>query len=552
MASTVPPQDDAAPIASNESDYGSDLDEATVDTLFSRSESQSADAVVVADIEQPVIVDDHGDRRPLVRLARIRDNLSAAITGLDSTCEALRPKGPKREVSIEVEYDEGNRTAFSPNRTGDEDQQKRQRERSDPVEPGKADTRSPLQRFRTVPKKPLSVTDLVTPAWCEMQYWYSLTKYGRVRRTPAMKQGSSVHKVLEEQVHVEVPVDVVTKEDRFALRIWNIIQGLRTLRRTGMTRELEVWGLLEGEVVNGIIDEITNTCPDEQMEAQMLEEAESMVQTGANKGRKRKPLASDQRTLTDYLTSSQTASILEQHGDGVGGWLGTLQEKTKTLYIVDVKTRQSKTLPAPGSQTRPTQYQLMIYHRLFSRLAANEVPAERIFQRYDISPTAMFSDTFIAQLSTLDIGFEHDADDEWAPPNAAQDSVSELLAHNNLTALWSLMITEFSRAVSPTTPSPPGSPSISALLTAEYRAAADGTLIGRRSFAFDAEQLDAYVQDEIKWWRGQRETKGVEIEEAFKCKICEFMEGCTWRQTKVEEGLQKAKLRQEKRRRSEI
>ncbi|KAK5119521.1 hypothetical protein LTR85_007621 [Meristemomyces frigidus] len=545
MASAVTTQDDAAPIASNDSDYGSDLDEATVDTLFSQAESQPSDSFAIPDIEEPVIVDDHGDSRPLARVARIRDNLSAAIVGLDSTCEALRPKGPKRDVSIEVEYDEVNRTAFSPTRTGDDTQHKRQREPLEPIDPNKADNRSPLERFRTPPKKPLSVTDIISPAWCELQYWYSLTKYGRIRATRAMSQGSSVHKVLEEQVHTEVPVDVVTKEDRFALRIWNIIQGLRTLRRTGMTRELEVWGLLDGEMVNGIIDEITTTCPDDQMEAQLLEDAEKAVETGANKGRKRKPLPSDQRTLTDYLTSSQTASILEQQDGGLG-WLGTLQEKPKTLYVVDVKTRQSKTLPAPGSQTRPTQYQLMIYHRLFSRLAANMVPAERIFQRYDVDPNAMFSDTFIAQMSTLDIGFEHDTGDseEWEAPNATQDSVSELLAHNNLTALWSLMITEFSKAVSTLTISP--------LLTAEYRAAADGSLIGRRSFAFDAEQLDTYVQDEIKWWRGQRETKGVEIEEAFKCKICEFYEGCTWRQTKAEEGLQKARLRQEKRRRSEV
>ena len=59
--------------------------------------------------------------------------------------------------------------------------------------PGVPDLRSPLERFRTKPKKALSVTDLISPSWCELQYWYALTKCGKKRRTPAMRQGSKVH-----------------------------------------------------------------------------------------------------------------------------------------------------------------------------------------------------------------------------------------------------------------------------------------------------------------------------------------------------------------------
>lgn len=113
MASVTTAQDDAAPIASNDSDYGSDLDEATVDTLFSHLQSQPGTHIVPENIEAPVIIDDHGDSRPLARLARIRDDLSAVISGLSNTSEALTPKGPVRQAPIEVEYDEGNRVAFS-------------------------------------------------------------------------------------------------------------------------------------------------------------------------------------------------------------------------------------------------------------------------------------------------------------------------------------------------------------------------------------------------------------------------------------------------------
>jgi exonuclease V len=55
--------------------------------------------------------------------------------------------------------------------------------------------------------------------------------------------------------------------------------------------------------------------------------------------------------------------------------------------------------------------------------------------------------------------------------------------------------------------------------------------------------LDAYVNDEISWWRGERDTKGVDIEDASKCRICEFAEGCSWREEKLEEAKKKARLR---------
>ena len=110
MALLTAPQDASTQIVlAEESDYGSDLDEATVDALLSQSESQAA----IDSIETPAILDDHGDNRPLARLAKIRDNLTAAITGLDQASQELRPKGPGRSESIEIEYDETNRRTFS-------------------------------------------------------------------------------------------------------------------------------------------------------------------------------------------------------------------------------------------------------------------------------------------------------------------------------------------------------------------------------------------------------------------------------------------------------
>jgi len=97
MATALPPQDNPASITpAEESDYGSDLDEATVDALFSAPEP---------DVEKPVILDDHGDsRQPVARLARTRGKLSQASTAASDA---------KSAASIEIEYDESNRRTFS-------------------------------------------------------------------------------------------------------------------------------------------------------------------------------------------------------------------------------------------------------------------------------------------------------------------------------------------------------------------------------------------------------------------------------------------------------
>ena len=84
-----------------------------------------------------------------------------------------------------------------------------------------------------------------------------------------MRGGTKVHQTLEDQVHTTIQVRVAVKEEAFALRIWNLIQGLRTLRDTGMTRELEVWGTLYGEVTNGVIDEVSYTCPNLAFEEEL-------------------------------------------------------------------------------------------------------------------------------------------------------------------------------------------------------------------------------------------------------------------------------------------
>lgn len=563
-------QTPSAPIAAPSSDYGSDFDDDALTELLSQADQQPQPQPAALD-HDPVVQD---APPALQRSVVLKRSLTQRDCGAECSLELDIKTRP--DHNIEVEYSSRNRAAFTRkyNNTASlilrapviphphADAADAQRLTADPPsdlqptspketqddastapeQPGD-DPRAPLERFRR--RKPLSVTDLVSPAWCEQQYWYSLTRFGRVRKTKAMRQGSSVHKVLEEQVHREVRVDVQTREDMFGLRVWNVVQGLRTLRATGLTRELEVWGLLGGEVVNGIIDEVSAVCPDEDAEARMLEREQGAERAkGGESSTKGKPLEAGQKTLPGFFKDSQNARILEEHFDSVPTSSHELVAPARTFYITDIKTRQSKSLPPAGSQSKPVYMQLMLYRRLLSSLAANEVPAEQVFERYSLDPHATFSDTFIAEIGQLDFNFPDDVSDAAEREvrlESSQDSVDELLAHNSLASLWTLMIAEFARTIPH--PTSNSQPSISRLLAAEYRSGGSGTLIGRKPFVHDDAALDAYVEDEVRWWRGERATKGVDIEDAFKCRICEFAEGCSWREEKIEEAKRKARLR---------
>ncbi|KAI8939129.1 hypothetical protein NX059_004963 [Plenodomus lindquistii] len=384
---------------------------------------------------------------------------------------------------------------------------------SGPLAPTEPDTRAPIERFRTKPKKCLSVTDLVSPAWCELQYFYTLSKFGRKPRTQAMRTGSKIHQKLEDEVHTTVPVQVQSKEDRFGLRMWNAISGLRCLRETGLTRELEVWGILKGEVVNGVIDELSYECPDPEFEEQL--ERSAAEQRGGIV-----PLPPGQITIAEAFAKSSTAPEEDDNNN-------TLMEDTKAdrqIYLADVKTRSVKSLPT-GASLRPTKMQLMLYRKLLESLSLNTVDAETIFARYDLQPLIPFSDIFMQAIE--DIG----------PGNEAS-------SYPNLLSLWSLLVTEAQDTIPST--------SLSPILRAEFRFAKTGDVIGSELTVYTDEVIDKYIDEEMAWWKGYREAKGVEVEEAFKCRMCDFSEECTWRQTKVEEAIEKSRLRRLAREKSAV
>ncbi|OBT94911.1 hypothetical protein VE01_07546 [Pseudogymnoascus verrucosus] len=382
-----------------------------------------------------------------------------------------------------------------------------------PTEAPVPDTRTPLQRYRSFPRKALSVTDLVSPAWCELQYSLTLSLHGRKPRTEAMKRGSEVHAALEEEVYTSVQIEVATKEDAWGLRVWNVIQGLRTLREAGMTRELEVWGVVDGEVVGGVIDEVGFMCPDLEKEEEAVRAL--AVARGEALPKPRTILPTDQRALDEYLhpTPPQLAK--------------------RKLYITDVKTRSVASLPR-GASFRPTKLQLMLYHTLLSSLAAGDSPLSAVAARYELDTHAQFSPAFVAQVAALADEVFYDAPSSAEEVARAPDPAgSELSRNNTLEKLWAVMMELFTEVI--------GEGGLGRVLRAEYRSRGTGGVIGEQVFPMDEAVLGGYIGHGMGWWRGEREPEGVAVQEAFKCRSCEFAEGCEWRLGQVEEARRRAR-----------
>lgn len=380
--------------------------------------------------------------------------------------------------------------------------------------------RSPLVRFRTSPMKPLSVSDLTAGSWCELQHFYTLTRLrGKKTRTTAMKAGTEIHEKLEREKFTTVAVEISKREDNFGLKIWNIIQGLRTLRDTGLTRELEVWGMVDGNVVNGIIDGLSYDNPDPEFEEDVISSRGSQ------------------------------ASQSSQHQLSLGN---------KTVFLTDVKTRATRAPPSQP-QVRVAVVQLFLYHRFLSQMAAGRLDYLKVFQRYGLNPDETFSDAFMAQiadlheevLSDIDSGAT-DITDTTADFVSAVSSPSQLgdrhenvtfMKYRTLRSLLPLLKFELQLTF------PRGAATLGQVVAVEYRFRARGDddqdagqVICTNSFYFEPETLDAYLDDNMQFWRGEREPRGVPLEEGFKCRYCEFVDNCEWRTNLEQEAHRKAKL----------
>ncbi|KAH9932079.1 exonuclease V [Epithele typhae] len=309
--------------------------------------------------------------------------------------------GPRLEVALE----QGARADSSP--------------RSGPRAKG-----TPYQLFRGW-KRPLSVTDLTAPSWCEVQFDYGLRQKRNLKMeqrptsftSAAGKQievittvaesnerttsrGKSIHKALELELAPDtVKVQIKSAEERWALRVINMYASFQALSEVGVCREMPVFGFVNDQLVTGIIDEVVRKpMPTlEPTRSSPSKRSASGASPASSSPHRSKRIRQDQ-PITSFFSSPSNASELPVFDDSPDG-----MPPRFALHISDTKSRTKPYLP-PDEDTVASRLQLMLYHRLLSSLLATAHPHRSssvpldfkfLWERAGVDPAKRFSDTFI-------------------------------------------------------------------------------------------------------------------------------------------------------------
>ncbi|KIK99480.1 hypothetical protein PAXRUDRAFT_822717 [Paxillus rubicundulus Ve08.2h10] len=289
-------------------------------------------------------------------------------------------------------------------------------------------------------KKYFSVTDLVSPIWCEVQYEYGL--YGRRYRPLAqrpssfasksgkkirvqqdvaqnndrrLKRGKSVHRALEEELRPEkLVVHVTSQEERFGLYLVQLIDGFNELVTNGLTRELPVFTITHTQVIIGVIDEVLKSplAPEKQTEDDRTRRTSTGPPGPQIKNKQRRSAPLSQQRITPPLPGAPTevggssfpwngGSETEAHRDELSTPMGLscTSDDAYELRIIDYKTRRASYVPL-DEETLSPRLQLMLYHRMLSSVLAPEsFDFEVLWKRLNLDPTKPFSDRFLQNLN---------------------------------------------------------------------------------------------------------------------------------------------------------
>ncbi|KAF8588910.1 hypothetical protein K439DRAFT_515186 [Ramaria rubella] len=289
---------------------------------------------------------------------------------------------------------------------------------------------SPFKRFR--PSGHLSVTDLISPSWCEVQFDYGLqqrrsrkiekrpesfiTREGkeiRVEKKTAqlndviLREGHAVHTALEHELHpVQVQVHTTTQEEEWGLRLFNMLSGIETLMLVGKCREFPVMGFIHNHLVFGIIDEINRTSVlDEPTGSESLKRpSDTSTPCTPRKGNRKRAKPGTGSLSPERLLKLNTISSRHWHvtdNEATSSLRATVirRGRTHTLRLLDSKTRLSTSLPQHEA-TLSSRLQLMTYKRLLDALTSSLPPFDfdHLWGRLGIESQRLFSSSFLEQL----------------------------------------------------------------------------------------------------------------------------------------------------------
>ncbi|WFD40736.1 uncharacterized protein MJAP1_003725 [Malassezia japonica] len=368
--------------------------------------------------------------------------------------------------------------------------------------PKKARARTPRRRTPPPPpesitehvarKTALSVTDLVSPSWCEYAYLYNIlaqshlplwkrpqsitTPDGNVltpswaqlqAREEVLARGTEIHDALEREVQpVELTFRFETPADEWALYVLQFAASLCAARR-GRAREVPVLGFVHGRLVRGIVDELR----------------------------------------------------FEKGG----------------VVVSDTKTRHSARLPSEADQMQ-ARLQCMLYKRLIDGLYTGITGTEMPGRDPHAEPVA-----FAAVAETLRIDLDARLSDAFlqdvaemiattaTPWHVAQvDGLSLRTAVDLAREALLLLLQD--------TPMPIGEK-----LELVYVCRGNAKPLGVEAFADAPDVLQTYLYHLFTLLRGVRRPEGVDVQSTRRCDSCAWREGCEWRAAQASAALERVR-----------
>jgi len=182
------------------------------------------------------------------------------------------------------------------------------------------------------------------------------------------------------------------------------------------------------------------------------------------------------------------------------------------LKIADTKTRMSLK-PVNESQKYAHGIQVSLYYRLLMQMVLGEFDFMSFCDAAKIDPTKVLSDSFIAQAVNII---------ECSCSNVI--SIDALFQQPDLENIWNLNSIQLAQLQG----------KFSTDLDIVYRLR-DATVLQTDTIKYDEERLQRHLLNNLEWWQGRRQAKGVDLADTFKCYSCAFMAGCSWRAEKAKE-----------------
>ncbi|XP_062873163.1 exonuclease V [Trichomycterus rosablanca] len=185
----------------------------------------------------------------------------------------------------------------------------------------------------------------------------------------------------------------------------------------------------------------------------------------------------------------------EVEGVFVKGVIDELSYNQKgELVLKELKTRRTASLPG-SSQAVSHSLQVSLYKLLFDKLVRGEVKKEHILQHLNLSASRTLGAAVRTQAAKVGV---------------TTVTVGELVDALLLTLACSDL------------------PCVD-VLQLEYQHQSSSAIIGTVTPPFDETTLRKEVSVYLEYWTRQREARGVDIEEAWKCLSCPYGEICEWR-----------------------